>query len=153
MSQTITGVPISGMPLSTYKGSLLIPAVDTSLSLNLQNVSIAASGLMLGTGFQVASFATNIAASGAYQSNATLLNTQVNVVTSVSASGGVILPTVLPGSIVRVFHVDSISGSTLSVYPPLGQAIALLGMNYPSGMIYGQANDFNYLGSNQWYIK
>jgi hypothetical protein len=149
----ITGVPITGMAPSAYKGSLLIPAVDTSLALNMQNVSIAASGLMLGTGFQVSSYTANISASGTTQGAAVLLTTQLNAVTSVYASGGVILPNVVPGAVVRVFHEDNYSGYTLAIYPPVGQYISLLGMNNPSGMIYGQVNDFNYLGSNQWYIK
>jgi len=151
--QTVTGVPISGMPLSPFKGSLLLPAIDTTQPLNMQNVSIAASGLMLGTGFVQNTYTTNIAATGFYQQDAVLLVSQVNAVTSVSASGGVMLPTVQPGVSIRVFHEDYITGNTLAVYPPLGQTLGDLGTNYPSGMIYGQGNDFNYMGSNTWYVR
>lgn len=41
-------VPISEMPSTSYKGSLIIPAVDLSLALGNQNVSITASTLVSG---------------------------------------------------------------------------------------------------------
>jgi hypothetical protein len=104
------------------------------------------------TNYESLSTAGSVVASGTSQSTATALTKQINVVTSVSASTGVILPNVAIGTWVRVFH-EAIGGSTLSVYPPLGQQIQALGTNSPSGMVYNQANDYCYTSLNQWFVK
>jgi len=98
------------------------------------------------------SVTTGIVASGASQSTATLLTTQMNVVNNVGSGTGVLLEPVSAGTFVRVFHRAS-GGNTLSVYPPSGQQIEALGTNSPSSMIYGQSNDYCYVGSNLWLVK
>jgi len=104
------------------------------------------------TEYLATSITTGIVASGASQSTATLLTTQMNVVNNVGSGTGVLLEPVSAGTFVRVFHRAS-GGHTLSVYPPSGQQIEALGTNSPSGMIYGQSNDYCYVGSNLWLVK
>ena len=98
------------------------------------------------------STATGIVAAGTSQATATAITAQINVISSVSAGTGIILPTVSTGTPVTVFH-RATGGHTLSVYPPVGQQIEGLGTNAPSGMIQNGSNDFVYVGGNTWRVK
>lgn len=96
------------------------------------------------------SVTNNISAAGTTQATATILDTQINGVTVVAANSGVILPAVSAGTWVRVLNRGA---HTLSVYPPVGQFIEGLTANLPSGLAVNGGNDYNYMGSGQWYAS
>lgn len=67
---------------------------------------------------------TSVTAAGSTQTDATALNSSINVVGSADGAKGVILLAGQPGDEVWVFNN---AGSTLKVYPPTGAAIAVPG--------------------------
>jgi hypothetical protein len=143
---TVT-ITISQLAASITAGSFSSPAPIGNITPNT-----GAFTFLTVTQFESLSTTSNVSAVGNTQGTATQLTTQMNVVIVAGSGSGVILPVVPVGTWVRVFH-EAAGGNVLSVYPPVGHQIGTLGVNAPSGMIQNQANDYCFVGSNQWWIK
>ena len=107
------------------------------------NIQFAVSG-----GFVNYGVTTGITAAGSTQGTATALTRPINVVSTVSASTGVILPTVPPGARVIVMNT---SGTALNVYPPSGAAINSAATNAAYSMPAGTRLEFISVSATQWY--
>jgi hypothetical protein len=143
---TVT-ISISQLAQSITASSFTSPPAIGSVTPNVGTFTLLTVADYLATSVDSA-----VAAAGSSQTTSTLLDDQWNVITSVGASTGVQLPDVAAGTPVRVFH-NAAGGHVLSVYPPAGQQIGSLSVNAPSGMIFGQANDFCYIGGGLWIVK
>jgi hypothetical protein len=107
------------------------------------NIQFAVSG-----GFVNYGVSTGITAAGSTQATATALTRPINVVSTVSASTGVILPTVPAGARVIVMNT---SGTALNTYPPSGAAINSAATNAAYSMPAGTRLEFISVSATQWY--
>jgi hypothetical protein len=107
------------------------------------NIYFAASG-----GFVAYGVTTGITAAGSNQGTATGLTRPINVVSSVSASTGVILPATVPG--MRIVIINT-SGTAVNVYPASGGAINSLSTNAAYSLQAGGRLEFVAVTSTQWY--
>ena len=107
------------------------------------NIQFAASG-----GFVSYGVTTAITAAGSTQGTATALTRPINVVSTVSASTGVILPTVPAGARIVVMNT---SGTTLNVYPPSGAAINSAATNAAYAQPAGARLEYVSTSTTQWY--
>jgi hypothetical protein len=89
------------------------------------NGSTSISGNLTATGYIAGSVSTAISAAGSTQGTATALTKQINVVSTVGAGQGVVLPS-FAGS---MFIVQNLGANALNVYPPSGAAIDSLSTN------------------------
>ena len=107
------------------------------------NIQFAASG-----GFVNYGVTSGITAAGSTQGTATALTRPINVVSTVSASTGVILPTVPAGARIIIMNT---SGTALNVYPPSGAAINSGSTNAAYSMPAGVRLEYISTSSTQWY--
>jgi hypothetical protein len=107
------------------------------------NIQFAASGGSVNYGVS-----TGITAAGSTQATATTLTRPINVVSTVSASTGVILPVVPAGARVIVMNT---SGTALNVYPPSGAAVNSAATNVAYSQPAGARLEFISVSATQWY--
>ena len=107
------------------------------------NIQFAVSG-----GFVNYGVTTAITAAGSTQATATTLSRPINVVSTVSASTGVILPTVPAGARIIVMNT---SGTALNVYPPSGAAVNSAATNAAYSQPAGVRLEFISVSATQWY--
>lgn len=89
-----------------------------------------------------------LSAAGADQSGATPITAQFNVVTTVAAGAGVILPTTLNTKILIINR----GANDLSVYPPLNAQLESYGTNVAVSIPVGNSAEFIMTSSSQGYI-
>jgi hypothetical protein len=107
------------------------------------NIYFAASG-----GFVAYGSSTGITAAGSTQGTATALTRPINVVSTVSASTGVILPATVAGMRIIVMNT---SGTALNVYPATGGAINAIATNGAYSLAAGSRLEFVSVTTTQWY--
>ena len=97
----------------------------------------------------IRSVETNISAAGTDQASATSITKEINVVSSVSAGQGVILPNIVPGMAITITNTNA---NSLLVYPSLGAQINSLGTNI--GFTQNTATTLQFIAptTTQWYI-
>ncbi len=109
------------------------------------------------TGFIVFSVSPAVTAAGTTQGTAILLVSQVNDVTTVPASSGVILPTTnlasQPISVGTAIQVFNRGANLLSVYPPVGSQIESLSTNSPSGISANGVATFTLITLTKWLVS
>jgi hypothetical protein len=102
-------------------------------------------------------FDGTVIASGTTQLTATLLSNQINVVVTVPANSGVILPSLninsSPLNAGTPFEVFNRGSNILSVYAPDSHQIESLGSNNPSGIAVNGNATFTFNGVNQWWVS
>jgi hypothetical protein len=109
------------------------------------------------TSFSSYKFNGSVSASGSTQSTATILSSQINVVTTVGVGTGVQLPeigpnstAILAGTPIKVFNRGV---NILSVYPPPSMQIESLGSNNPAGISVNGVATYIFSGTNQWWAS
>jgi hypothetical protein len=107
------------------------------------NIQFAASG-----GFVAYGVTNGITAAGSTQGTATALTRPINVVSTVSASTGVILPVVPAGT--RIIVINT-SGTALNVYPPSGAIVNSAATNAAYSQPAGARLEFISVSATQWY--
>jgi len=112
---------------------------DTN-TLSTGNISLA--------GNYIRSVATGISAAGSTQGTATAITKDINVVSTVSASQGVVLPTAIAG---MVIIVNNTSATSLNVYPASGATINSLATNAAYTHVAGGSLQYYAVSSTQWY--
>jgi hypothetical protein len=153
VSGTGTGGTISGANL--VSANYLTGVLTTAAQPNVTSVgtlsSVTVAGNITGTaGYVLASTTTGIVAAGSTQGTATALTTQFNVVSSVAASTGVILPTAVAGMRITVFNTGV---NALNVYPATNGIINALSANAAYSVAVGTAVDFCAYSTTQWFTK
>jgi hypothetical protein len=96
----------------------------------------------------MSSVSTGISAAGTVQGNATALTRAINVVSTVSAGQGVVLPTAVAGMRVTVMNT---SATAMNTYPASGAAINSLATNAAFSHAAGARLDFVATSATQWY--
>lgn len=96
----------------------------------------------------IRSVGTGISAAGSTQSTATLLDKDINVVSTVSAGQGVRLPLAVAG---MVMIINNTSGVSLNVYPAIGANINSLSANAAYPHSAGQSIQYYSTTDTQWY--
>ena len=107
------------------------------------NIVFAGSG-----GFVAYGVTTGITAAGSTQGTATAITRPINVVSTVSASTGIILPATVAGMRILVFNT---SGTALNVYPASGGQINSLSTNAAYALPAGGRLEFIATTTTQWY--
>jgi hypothetical protein len=91
---------------------------------------------------------TSISAAGSTQGDATALTKDINIISTVSAGQGVVLPTAVAG---MVLIINNISATDMNVYPATGAAINSLSTNLGLNHIAGASLQYYAMSSTQWY--
>lgn len=115
---------------------------DANLTFNKTTGSLSVGGNYL------RSVQTGISAAGSTQGTATALTKDISVVSTVSASQGVVLPTAVTG---MVLIVNNTSATSLNVYPASGAAINSLATNAAYTHVAGASLQYYAVSSTQWY--
>lgn len=103
---------------------------------------------LVATSYYIRSISTGIAANGTTQGTAAALTKEINVVSTVSADAGVILPSAVAG---MVIIINNTSANTLNVYPASGATINSLAMNSAYSHVTGASLQYYATSSTQWY--
>ena len=154
---------------STITGNLTTPAqsnitavgtlVSLSVSGNANVGNLGTGGLVtaignvtganiIATTYNLTGVNTGISAAGSSQGDATALTKAFNVVSTVSAGQGVVLPTAVAGMRITVINT---SGATLLVYPASGGAINALATNAGYSLPTLGRLDYIATSTTQWY--
>jgi hypothetical protein len=143
------GISITGTaPTVTTAAQPNITSVGTLTSLGSSG-NITAPTFIANTGYVIGSVATGITAAGSTQGTATAISRQYNVVSTVTAGQGVVLPAATAGMRLTVFNT---SATDLNVYPASGAAINSLAAN-AAYVLGGNTNaiDLVAVTATQWY--
>ncbi len=92
--------------------------------------------------------ATGVAAAGTTQGTATALTRQLNEVTTVAASSGVVLPSPEAGEVLTVINAGA---NALNVYPASGHSINALAVNAAFSLAVGKAVRLVSVSASKWY--
>jgi len=153
---TLTGLTVSSTISGSVSGSAAtvttaaqpnITSVGTLTSLTVSG-NISAQANVTVTGYTISSVATGISAAGSTQGTATVLAKDINVVATVSAGQGVVLPTAVAGMRITVLNT---SGTALSVYPASSGVINSLSTNAAFSLAAGARLDFVATTTTQWF--
>jgi hypothetical protein len=117
---------------------------------NLGGIRITNNGDLYTGRYIYHSAATAVTAAGTTQGTATALTVEINHVTTVTASTGVILPTPASAGI-RIF-IRNGGANNLNVYPHSGGNIAGTGVNAAISIDVGTTLEFIAFDTTNWYI-
>ena len=109
---------------------------------------LSVNGNIVSSGYVIESVSGAVSAAGTVQANATVLASQINVVSTVVTGAGVQLPNVVAGIRVTIMNT---SANALLVYPPSGEAINSLAANAAYSQPAGARLDFVSTSATQWY--
>jgi len=112
---------------------------DTN-TLTTENISL--------SGNYLRSVATGISAAGSTQGTATAITKDINIVSTVSAGQGIVLPTAIAG---MVIIVNNTSATSLNVYPATGATINTLSTNTAYTHVAGASLQYFAVSATQWY--
>jgi hypothetical protein len=166
LGSTVTTVAgLTSVTSTTFVGALTGAAssattagtVTTNAQPNITSVGILTSvsssgnitaGNIIATGYHIRSVATSISANGISQATATVLTKEFNIVSTVSAGQGVVLPTAVAGMCIIITNS---SATNLAVYPASGAAINSLAAN--AALTHGAGATLQYIAptTTQWY--
>jgi hypothetical protein len=126
--------------------------VTTAAQPNITSVGtltgLTVSGNLVCGGFFDASVNAAVSAAGTAQGNATVIASEINVVSTVASGAGVALPTAVAG--VRVTLINT-AANTLLVYPASGGAINSLATNAAYSLPAGGRLEYVAVSTTQWY--
>lgn len=144
---------LSGLPTATTR-TYSVPNLAAAVLATTSNLSQTFAGL---TTFSanvtfsssiLRSTQTGISAAGTTQGTATALTKDFNVVSTVAASSGVVLPTAAAGAQVTVKNAGA---NALAVYPASGGTIDALAANAAFSIPVGETRTFGGSSATQWY--
>ena len=139
VSATTAGtVTTAAQPNITSVGTLSSLAVTG----NISGANVAA------TTYTIHGVTTGIAAAGSTQGTGTILTKQINVVPTVAAGQGVVLPVAVAGMII---FITNTSANTLLAYPASGGTINTLALNGALSMPAGSTLQYLAPTTTQWY--
>lgn len=126
---------------------------NVTMTGNLAVVNITATGDITGVNitseaYFINSVQSGISSAGGSQGTATALTKNVNVVSTVSAGTGVLLPTTTGGLKITVINTGA---NSLNVYPNSGAQINSGGPNSPYVLATGGKLEFMSTSATQWY--
>jgi hypothetical protein len=105
-------------PWSTASGGIRIVTVsNTTANITLTASNTITSGNISAGGYVIRSVNAGVSAAGSNQGTATAINREMNVVSTVAAGAGVILPVAVPGMVISITNT---SANSLLVYPHVG---------------------------------
>jgi hypothetical protein len=126
-------------------GSAQTPKVDASTTPLSYN---ALTGTLIVPGYLDTGVTDTITAAGSVQGNATVLTTEINNVTTVTAGTGVILPLAIGG--LRVV-VRNGGANALNVYPNTSDSINAAAVNVAYALPVGGCIEFIAMNATNWY--
>ncbi len=109
---------------------------------------LSVTGNIVSSSYMIQSVSGAVSAAGTVQSNATVLTSQINVVSTVASGAGVQLPNVVAG--VRVTIMNT-SANALLVYPPTSEIINSQAANAAYSQPAGARLDYISTSATQWY--
>jgi hypothetical protein len=163
-------VAVTGQTTGTYypvfvNGSTTTnyaPGVTSGISFNVATNTVSATAFagnltatgtvqaanVISTAFIQRAVTNSIAANGSTQAQATVLTTEINIVSAVGVGTGVRLPAAISGTVV---YITNASANSLVVYPQTGGVINNLATNI--GFTQGSNSTLQYVAptTSQWY--
>jgi hypothetical protein len=152
---TVTGNIIFGnvtggnLVSANYLTGTLTTAIQPNITVlgTLANLTVTGNSVM---SYVISSVSNPVTATGTIQSNATPLTSVINVVSSVAAGTGVLLPVAPNAGGIRVTIMNT-SANSLNVYPASNAAINSNGANVAYVQSAGAKLDYVSVGNTQWY--
>jgi hypothetical protein len=153
---------LTGIPAANVTGTLSVnttgysATVSTAAQPNITSVGTlsslsvtgnTSSGNVIASTYHIRSIGTGISAAGSTQGTATAITKEINVVSTVSAGQGVILP----GVAGTVITITNSSATALLVYPASGGVINTLATNTALSIPAGATLQFVAPTATQWY--
>ena len=123
-------------------GTNQTPSVTTTAPISFDAAAGSLSTILIN------SVGTGISAAGSTQGTATALTKTVNIVSTVAAGSGVVLPTAVAG---RLIYIVNTNGNSVQVYPASGAAINTLATNANLTQSNGAALQYIASSATQWY--
>jgi hypothetical protein len=161
VSGQVSNALVAGTVYTASQSNITAVGTLTSVSVsgNANIGNIGTGGLVTATGnvtganviattYNLTGVTTGISAAGSSQGDATALTKAFNVVSTVSAGQGVVLPTAVAGMRVTVVNT---SGNTVLVYPASGAAINALATNAGYSLPTIGRLDYIATSTTQWY--
>jgi hypothetical protein len=149
ITATLSGAATSATTAGTVTTAAQpnITSTGTLTSLTVSGNITAQNSIIL-TNYMIQSVATGISAAGSTQGTATALAKDINVVSTVSAGQGVVLPTAVAGMRITVMNT---SATALNVYPATGAAVNGAAANAAYSLLAGGRLDYIATSTTQWY--
>ena len=152
-ANAVAGANVTGTVSSATTAGTVTTAAQPNITSVGTLTSLSSSGNITGanlitTGFHIRSVGTGISANGISQATATALTKEFNIVSTVSAGQGVVLPTAVAGMAITITNS---SATNLAVYPASGAAINSLSAN--AALTHGAGATLQYIAptTTQWY--
>ena len=156
---TLGNVGFSIVPWASAASGIRISSVSNIATITLGATTTNVTGLLsvtgnistanvTATGYHIRSVGTAIAAAGTTQGTATVLTKEINIVSTVLAGNGVVLPTAVAGMVVVITNTN---GNSLLVYPATGATINALAVNAALTQTTGATLQFVAPTATQWY--
>lgn len=148
-TNTITNTGVTS--IAGTANQITASAATGAVTLSIPSTFVAP-GTIRATSWLYEAFTVGISAAGATQGTATALTTSYNVVTTVAAGTGVILPTPASpfGQIVVVLNRGA---NALNVYPNTGAAIANAATNAAISLPVNQEVTLFSVSATQWWVQ
>ena len=150
-----TGSSATPIALSAAQVKVLLAIANTDISglgtmstQNANTVNITGGSITATLSGEVFSTSASVSAAGNSQGTATALSSDYNIVTSVSAGQGVILPATTVGRRIIVINKGA---NTLTVYPAVSSTIDSLSVNAGISIPVNGGIEFNASSTTQWY--
>lgn len=113
-----------------------------------QRISIVRAGVQMSAANRiVGTVSSTLTAAGTSQTDALLLVSDINEVTSTGASSGVLLQPAVKGDEIFIYNIG---GNTLSVYPPVGDSINAVATNGAYTMADAKSCFFTKVSNTRW---
>ena len=126
----------------TSGGSNQTPSISTTAPISFDAAAGSLSTILIN------SVGTGISAAGSTQGTATALTKTVNILSTVGAGTGVVLPTAVAG---RLIYIVNTGVNAVQVYPATGAAINALASNANLTQSAGGALQYIASSATQWY--
>lgn len=143
---TVTGGTLVGT-LANISGNAIVGNLYSNAIANVTG-NIFSNSNVISNAYFVSSVATLIAAAGTTQATATALTKEINIVSTVPASTGVILPTAVAGMRIVVRNAGA---NALNIYPATGGAINTLAVNAAYSLSTNTSIELFASTTTQWY--
>jgi hypothetical protein len=139
---TVGNLTAGGGSGGNISGANVISANTFTATANVTGANIVASTYTI-TGVNAA-----VSAAGTVQANATVIAKEINVVSTVAAGAGVVLPTAIAGMRITILNT---SANALAVYPAVNGIINAQAANAAYSAPAGAKLDFVSTTTTQWY--
>jgi hypothetical protein len=144
----LTGANVTGTVSAATTAGTVTTAAQPNITSTGTLTSLTVTGNIVCNGFIDASVNAAVSAAGSTQGTATVIASEINVVSTVASGAGVAFPT--PSAGMRITIINT-SANALLVYPASGGTINSLALNAAFSQAAGARLEFIATSATQWY--